>query len=152
MILAHEFQHFVQYGESEMAWKVHDILFRNVGKFDLTAMVWDIPDERDAMLVSKRVTEDEFGTQAVQELMEREIADANSNGNFSKREVWTFLSSLSSAVGYNWREETGRVVEKYRPHLEASLSHEEMGLLNTWVQLRCNSPSGRVAGTLADEN
>lgn len=142
MILAHEFQHFVQYGESETAWKVHDILFRNVGRFDPSAMVWDIPDERDAMIVSKGVTEDEFGTQAVQQLMEREIDDANTNRNISKKEVWTFLSGLSSAVVYNWREETSRLVEKYRPHLEASLSSEEMDLLNTWVQLECNSPSG----------
>jgi len=142
MILAHEFQHFVQYGESEAAWRVNDILICNVGVFDPSAMVWEIPYERDAMIVSKRVTEYEFGTQAVQQLMEREIADANTNRNIAKKEVWTFLSGLSSAEVYNWCEETSRVVEKYRPHLETNLSWEEMDLLNTWVQGYGDGASG----------
>jgi hypothetical protein len=140
MILAHEFRHFVQYGESELAWKVNRILFDNLRECDTGAMVWDVPDERDAMIVSKHVTEEEFGTQAVDQLMERHIADANANGNVSKREVWTFFRGLSSSAAYNWRKETSRVIQKYRSYLEMPVSQEQKDLLNTWVQ--DNSLSG----------
>ncbi|MBZ5509578.1 MAG: hypothetical protein LAN70_00255 [Acidobacteriia bacterium] len=138
MIFAHELQHFMQYGQSRLAYKVNCILFGNVGEFDRGAMAWDIPYERDAMIASKRVIEAEFGTPAVQQSVEKQIADTNANGNFSKKEVWNFLNTLSSAADYDWREETCRLIQRYRPYLETTVDAAEMRLLNTWVRLGRN--------------
>ncbi len=139
MILAHEFRHFVQYGESKTAWRVHDVLFRNLGNLDQGARVWDIPDERDAMIFSKRVMEDEFGTQAVEQLIETEIADAATNRNPNRQELWAFLGDLSSAAVYNWREETCRIIQRYYSGVHNAINTEEMDLLTTYLQQECKN-------------
>ena len=131
MILAHEFQHFVQYGESNTAWRVDDILLRSIGKFDQRVKTWDIPSERDAMIVSKGVIEAEFGTSAVRQLMETQMGGVN-----NQNEVWAFLNNLSSTTAYDWREETCRMIEMYRSQLQDGIAPEEIGILNDWIH--CN--------------
>jgi hypothetical protein len=54
-------------------------------------MIWDIPFERDAMIVSKRIASDVSGAEAVQQLVERQVADADRDMNSSKGQLWIFL-------------------------------------------------------------
>lgn len=121
MILAHEFQHFVQYGQSTKFSEVNNILLNHVGKFDPDARRWDIPYERDAMIVSKRVATAQFGTKALEKMVQQQTASANAASDFSKKELWMFIGNLHVSNKYDWREETRQLVTKYRPQLRATL-------------------------------
>jgi hypothetical protein len=111
--LAHEIQHFVQYGKMRKIATANTLLYQNLRSFEpeLNAKPWDIPAEREAMIVSKRIAENLLGVHTVAKLAKEQIA-AGSDGP-----KWEFFLGLTASDACNLLEETDRLVRKYRPQL-----------------------------------
>src|SRR5271165_65737 len=62
---AHELQHFVQRSRTPRLHAVNGVLYENLKRIEPTTTVMDIPTEREANLVSKRVAEVVCGVEAV---------------------------------------------------------------------------------------
>lgn len=110
---AHELQHFVQYGCSYKALVANTLLYGHLPKFDPVhgLQAWDIPHEREAMIVSKRVAEATIGRDAVIGHASSQIAAASDAG------YWQCFQSLSSASPFDLLAETKKLVEQYRRQL-----------------------------------
>ncbi len=119
---AHELQHFLQWAISPKVWKVGSILYGNLRTFEPTRQwkTWDVPTEREAMIVSKRVAEKVLGVQQVKGFSEtRVLADRRD------KEEWQVFGSLSSSEEYRLLDETIPLVETYRQRLMELETDEE---------------------------
>jgi len=110
MTLAHEVQHFMQYGSDRNVWALNDVVTMlpkdTIAKLGLR---WcDIPIEREARVVAKRVCEELFGADATA----RYIEDRITNGTI-RRDIddWVFIQSIVTANegGYQRAARTGRL-------------------------------------------
>jgi hypothetical protein len=70
---AHELQHFIQHGHTPSLSAVNSTLYQNLKQFEPNTIAIDIPHEREANIVSKRVAESLFGVDAVREYAESQI-------------------------------------------------------------------------------
>ncbi len=111
--LAEELQHFVQYCDAPKAAWVNSILYTYLPEWDpgRTWDTWDIPAEREAMMVSKRVAESVLGVPVVRASVDSLIA------NGPHREEWKFFRDLAPPTPYDWLIETDRLVQRYREKL-----------------------------------
>ena len=119
MTFAHELQHFVQWGFARKVYKANALLFQNLLSFEPTtnAKPWDIPYNREAMIVSKRVAEAVCEADKVREFIDAQILDSERSNNISKNELWRCFRSLPSSRTYDLRHETDVLVQKYRSQL-----------------------------------
>src|SRR5947209_4820355 len=62
---AHELQHFVQRKRTPRLHAVNGVLYENLKRLERTTTVVDIPTEREANIISKRIAESMCGTEAV---------------------------------------------------------------------------------------
>ncbi len=110
---AHELQHFVQYGQAQKVFAANVLLYHHMRAFDPTSELeaWDIPHERDAMTVSKRVADAVIGPEAVSVYARSQI-DAEIDPHY-----WEYFQGLSSSLQIDLLRETRPLVEKYRPKL-----------------------------------
>jgi hypothetical protein len=110
--LAHELQHFVQYGFSNKVWRaigdVRNLFVENGG----SAFPWDFPDEHEAQLVSKRVAEEVFGGDVIRGYAEKQIHEMN------HPEKWKFFLGLDSKESFDLLEQTKPWVNEYRDVLK----------------------------------
>jgi hypothetical protein len=111
--LAHELQHFVQYGQAPKVFAANALLYHHLRTFDPASELeaWDIPHERDAMTVSKTVAEAVIGPEAVS-IYARSQVVAEIDPHY-----WQCFQGLSSSVQIDLLWETRPLVEKYRPKL-----------------------------------
>jgi hypothetical protein len=120
---AHELQHFVQYGNTPQLLAVNNALYQNLKRFDKTAITTDIPTEREANIVSKRVTEIICGPEAVRVFAEKQIRlmeQAGEQDEIARDEKarWIFFRDVPSSTEYDLLGETLRLVEKYKTKIE----------------------------------
>lgn len=105
IILSHELQHFVQWEANRRAYQVNISIFSHLCSSNDNLKVWEIPYERDAMIVSVRVAQGVLGNEAVSTYIRSQTME----GDEPKRELWRFLGSVSSTTVYDWMEETDRL-------------------------------------------
>lgn len=123
MTLAHELQHTVQQRNSRQLWAVNGLV-HHVGKevFETLKMTWaDIPIEREARIVAKRVAVHIFGEKMVTQFIEETIWEHASDGDFSD---WQFIHDLRTTDSVDLLAETRRLFQRlqdYRPELESGL-------------------------------
>jgi len=112
---AHELQHFVQYGWTRKIANANTILYHNLLSFEpaLDAKPWDIPSEREAMIVSKRIAQAILGADRVQEFTEAQIRARRDPAK------WEFFGQLTADTQYDLLKGTDTLVRKYRDQLVA---------------------------------
>jgi hypothetical protein len=128
MTLAHELQHFVQYG-------FHRELHKKNFEFLRRLPAYEIPIEKEARIIAKRIAEKEklCGTEQVANYIARKISDAddhinsgaNSVGALEENEIkqwqdeakdWRFIQELDSSIPYDLATETELVRHRLAEH------------------------------------
>lgn len=105
MTLAHELQHFVQYGSARKIWAENSLIpMLSKDVIAASGLQWsDIPIEREARTVSKRIAEKLFDADRVARYIDRRIAGPV---NAADRADWMFVRELSTAVPYDLESAT----------------------------------------------
>lgn len=134
-IFAHELQHFVQRGLSPKVSKANALLFWNLTTFDPTTEIkpWELPNNREAMMVAKRVAEAVCGVKAVRDFCEEQFEEGKYSKNLSKTQLWAWVRSLPKSASYDLIKETDHLVQKYRPQLTALGSSIDFTLQYWWL-------------------
>jgi len=110
--LAHEVQHFMQYGYSRKVWMANTLIYQLLRQGPPTQIkAWDIPSEHDAISVSKRVAEELIGAESLAAYADAQIAAQNDP------EKWKFFRDLSVSTPFDLLAQTKPWVAKYREHL-----------------------------------
>jgi hypothetical protein len=111
MTLAHELQHFVQYGSARKVWAENSLipmLSRDV--IAASGLQWsDIPIEREARTVSKRIAEKLFDADRVARYIDTRITGAL---NAADRADWKFVRELSTSVPYDLESATRLIYKR----------------------------------------
>jgi hypothetical protein len=115
---AHEFQHFMQNSLTPRLWAVNGALYQNLAAFEPNALTTDIPSERDAEIVSKRVAEMVCGVDAVREFGEKQVQLMEEAGASNQRGKWIFFRDIPSSTKYNLLEATITFVDKYKGRID----------------------------------
>jgi hypothetical protein len=111
--LAHELQHFVQYGFFRKLWFANTMIYSILRDGPPTPIrPWDIPYERDTTTVSKQVATKIHGEQIVQGYAEAQIAAG------IDPDKWESFLKLPHRTPFNLLDETKLWVEKYQFELE----------------------------------
>jgi hypothetical protein len=94
--------------------------------FEPDAIAIDIPHEREANIVSKRVAEIVCGVVAVREYAEQRIQFMNQIGDAEQKARWVFFRDISSSTDYDLFQETLPLVEKYRKSIDFKIEPEQL--------------------------
>jgi hypothetical protein len=121
---AHELQHFVQHGYTPDLSQVNSVLYQNLKQFEPDRIASDIPHEREANIVSKRVAEALCGVETVRAYAEEQVLFMEQMGEMEQKARWIFFRDVSPSVTYNLLDETLPFVEKYRHHLNFGVDTE----------------------------
>ncbi len=113
---AHELQHFLQYANERRLWAVNTLLMNlpNLPTENLK-VIWDIPTEREARIIAKRVAETLCGDDSVRRHVLDKI-DAHVTDN--DVEDWKFFQGIDSSTPYCVADATRPLVERYKPQLK----------------------------------
>jgi hypothetical protein len=122
---AHELQHFVQHGHTPSLSAVNSVLYQNLKRFESNAIAIDIPHEREANIVSKRVAEAIFGVDTVREYAEWQIQFMERAGDAEQKARWIFFRQVPSSTVCDLLQETLPLVEKYRKVLDFGVDTEK---------------------------
>jgi hypothetical protein len=125
MTLAHELQHFIQHADRTPLWAANGLV-PNLDKTAIAALGlrWcDIPHEREARIVSKRIAEDLFGPDAVKAHIDARIANPITEQD---RIDWKCIRELAASTPYDLARETRLFfprLKEYSGQLQAALAH-----------------------------
>ena len=111
---AHELQHFVQYATMPRLVTLNGILRQHLKDLEPTAITTDIPIEREANIVSKRVAEVVCGTESVKAFADEQIEVMGQNDVQDEKARWIFFRDVPSSTEYDLLAETLRLVEIYK--------------------------------------
>lgn len=115
MTLAHEFQHFMQYGFKRRAWAAN-MLAMNLSLQTIRTLgfTWaDIATEHEARIVSKRIAERLCGPERVREYIElrkSQPADADDAND------WAFVQAIDVSREFDLELETQKMYRRIKPH------------------------------------
>jgi hypothetical protein len=115
---AHELQHFVQHGFTPSLSSVNSVVYQNLKRLEPNAIATDIPHEREANIVSKRVAETVCGIDVVRAYAERQVMLMERAGASDERARWVFFRDIPSSTTYDLVQETLLLVEKYSSVLD----------------------------------
>ncbi len=135
IILAHELQHFVQWGIAPKIYTANTLLLNKLLSFDpqTDAKPWGIPYNREAMIVSKRVAESICGKEAVRDFIAAQIADGKSKNNVSKVQLWMWVRTLTPSTPYNLLKATDQLVQKHKLQLQSLKSDIDFSAVKWWL-------------------
>ena len=122
---AHELQHFVQHGRTPRLWAVNSVLYGNLKRLEPASTVIDIPTEREANIVSKRVAEKICGVEAVARFADERVRFMDEGGNHEERDRWIFFRDIPSSTPFNLLDATLLLVHKYRAVLDFRIDVNE---------------------------
>lgn len=128
MTLAHELQHAVQHAKVRPWWAANSFVHSCIHRLDkagLKLKAWaDIPTEREARIVSKRVAECLFSEQLVRQYVDRKIAEPTTEDDVAD---WQFIRGLMASSSVDLAEGTRQLFKRlrnYRPVLEDAMREE----------------------------
>jgi hypothetical protein len=122
MTFAHELQHFAQHSNSLKLWAANSLV-PNLPKhvIDALGLRWcDIPHEREARIISKRIAEQLFGAEAVAEFIDAKIAECLATDG----DDWKCIQGLVTSTVFDLASETKLFfprLKDYRQDLEKAL-------------------------------
>jgi hypothetical protein len=115
---AHELQHFVQYRQMPKLLVVNQVLRKHLKQLEPTAIATDVPSEREANIVSKRVAEKVCGVDAVRKFAEEQIRAMREVGAIEEADRWIFFQNVGPSTDFNLLEETIKLVEIYKGRMD----------------------------------
>ena len=117
MTLAHELQHFLQFANQRQIWAINMLLAKLAYLPTPDLSHWyDLPTERDARIIGKRVAVSIFGKSRVDDHIGMM---ARGNSSLEDSADWEFIGTLDSNETYDLRMATALLVEKHRRVLDA---------------------------------
>jgi hypothetical protein len=122
---AHELQHFVQHGHAPRLLRVNNALYQNIKRFEPTATASDIPSEREANIVSKRVAEAVCGADAVRVFAEKQVRLMEELGNSEQLDRWVFFRDIPSSTNYDLLGCTLHLVERYKTRIDFGVNVDQ---------------------------
>jgi hypothetical protein len=122
---AHELRHVVQQDQFPRLMKATSSLRGRLKDFLNTATEIDIPVERDANIISKRVAEQVCGVQAVRRFAEQQVMWMRTGGGLAHKQRWEFFRDVPSPTAYDWVNETVRLVESYKGRIDTGMDVSE---------------------------
>jgi len=132
---AHELRHVVQHDQFPKLMKATSALRGKLRDFLETATELDIPAERDANIVSKRVAEAVCSAQAVRKFAEQEVMWMKAGGGLAHKLRWEFFRDVPSSTAFDWVNETIKLVDSYKgridPGIDISTPKWWIGPVNT---------------------
>jgi hypothetical protein len=120
MTLAHELQHSIQHAKMRKLWAANGLV-RRLDMVGLKLTWADIPIEREARIISKRVAECLLGEQRVNQYIDRKIAKPIPDDDLAD---WRFIRTLTPSDSIDLVSRTQLLFEQLkdcRPELEAVL-------------------------------
>jgi hypothetical protein len=127
MTLAHELQHAIQHSNTRKVWAVNGLV-TNLDRriIEVEKLTWaDIPIEREARIVSRRVAVQFFGEQRVVQHIDQKIAERVTEDDAAD---WQFVRSLTALSSVDLVGDTQRLFSRlkpYRSELEAALREKK---------------------------
>ncbi len=115
---AHELQHFVQHGRTPRLSAANSVLTDNLKRLEPTSTVIDIPTEKEANIVSKRVTETVCGVEEVKRFAEERVRFMDECGEHEERDRWIFFRDTPASTSFNLLDATLPLVAKYKGVLD----------------------------------
>jgi len=109
MTFAHELRHFVQWATMREVWKANQQFKRRLLEFDTGFESHDLPIERDARIVAKRIAIQLYGFEAVNHYIQQSINDPVNDLDCRN---WRFIEGLDVAKPYDVEVETTLFREK----------------------------------------
>jgi hypothetical protein len=122
---AHELQHFVQHGTLPRLSFVNSVLYHNLKRLVPTAIATDVPSEREANIVSKRVAEIVCGVEAVTAFADEQVRLMDAAGEQEQKARWIFFRNVPSSTKYDWQKETLAMVEEYKARLDFKMDTDK---------------------------
>ena len=125
MTLAHELQHCIHHSEHVQLWAANTLLSQLPGS-TLSAMrlrSCDIPTEREARIVSKRVAEYLFGAEVLRQYIDAKITEPVTEEDASD---WECIREIGTSTVYDLGHETAllfRALTAHRTELEQALDN-----------------------------
>jgi hypothetical protein len=125
MTFAHELQHFFQYYTATKLYSentVASVTLRNLTRREFAALglrACDIPHEREARIVAKRIAEDLFGPELVSRHIEKKREEFITEQDAAD---WECIRGLEARVTYDLAAETKRFFPRLRS-CRAALEH-----------------------------
>lgn len=119
MTFADELQHFIQHETARALWAASTLAIQMLQSLDMVAintlgLQWcDIPIEREARIVAKRIAERLFGPESVEQYI-----DAKRNQAVTEQDAadWTCIRGLDLAAQYDLDAETRRFFPRLRDY------------------------------------
>ena len=122
---AHELQHVVQRSETPRLLAANQVLYHNLKRFEPAAVATDIPSERDANIVSKRVAEIVCGVEAVRLFAEEQVRLMHEAGEQEQEARWIYFRDVSSSTQCSLLEATLLLVERYKKFLDFGIDVDQ---------------------------
>ena len=115
MTFSHELQHFVQYGVNRKLWAENFLTTKLTPEiYRLEQLNWpDIPSEREARIVAKRVAIAVCGVDGVDAHIARKIKESS---NAQDLEDWQFSRSVDAFAPYDLAEGTRLFFHRLKPY------------------------------------
>jgi hypothetical protein len=115
LTLAHELQHFVQHRDQRRLWAANSLIpnLTNATIEELGLRWCDLPHEREARIVSKKVAEKLFGTEAVRSFIDVKIAECLTAAD---ADDWHCIQGLVTSTAYDLASETKLFFPRLRPY------------------------------------
>lgn len=124
---AHELQHVVQRGRTPRLSAVNGVLYDNLKRLETAAIAIDVPAERDANIVAKRVAERVCGVEAVRSFAERQCRLMEDAGDHEERGRWIFFRDTPCSTRFDLLAATLPLVEKYKDELDFGMDVDKPG-------------------------
>jgi hypothetical protein len=115
---AHELQHAIQHERTPRLLRVNGALYDNLRQFEPRATAIDIPHEREANIVSKRVAEAVCGAESVRVFAEEQVRLMEQMGEIEQRDRWIFFRDVPSSTPYDLLEGTLPFIQRYRGRMD----------------------------------
>jgi hypothetical protein len=126
MTLAHELQHAIQHDKARKVWAVNSLIRRLPTAVDDLKLEWaDIPIERDARIVAKRVALDLHGEQLVRRYIDKRSAEAVEPHDIAD---WHFVRGLTPSSSVDLVGDTHRLFHRlkdYKQEVEDALRERQ---------------------------
>lgn len=115
LTFAHELQHFLQYGNERQLWAANLLLGSLPNRPNEDPRVWwDLPAEKEARIIAKRVAESIYGGEAVRSHIVRMIEGSTSKID---EQDWESVQAINALDSYQLPSETRLLVGKHKLQL-----------------------------------
>jgi len=116
--LAHELQHFMQFGFSYKVWTTNSAIRQIRTEVDSNSLPWSLPAEYEAVLASRKVSEAVLGKDTVICYAEQQKEAAQHKNEWSESEKWSFFLGLDPLESFDLLEQTKSWVNEYKDTLK----------------------------------